>query len=269
MFSTVLFGGIFCGTALGGVLADRLGQANVFLLSAIFVAISALLIFSLVADSGSRETKPLTHVERPPLLASLRNRPFAALVFGIAIPNNVILQAFISYLVALMLDSLGASPGDIGRTLMAFFLTIALVGPLAGRAAERGVSVSAVALSGALLTGLSLLAAATWPSEIAIFCAVLGSGIGSGMVRGAQVSLSMSIAETGLKHLGTDPVLGALRTAERFGSIIGLLFIAAIAGLYGYAVATAAVAVIALGGAAMFGLSALTRRAREAEMPAE
>jgi predicted MFS family arabinose efflux permease len=269
MFSTVLFGGIFCGTALGGVLADRLGQANVFLLSAVFVAISALLIFSLVADSGSREAKPLTRVKRPPLLASLRNRQFAALVLGVAIPNNVILQAFISYLVALMLDSLGASPGDIGRTLMAFFLTIALVGPLAGHAAERGVPISVVALSGALLTGLSLLAAATWPSEIAIFCAVLGSGIGSGMVRGAQVSLSMSIAETGLKHLGTDPVLGALRTAERFGSIIGLLFIAAIAGLYGYAVATAAVAVIALGGAAMFGLSALTRRAREAEMPAE
>jgi hypothetical protein len=89
------------------------------------------------------------------------------------------------------------------------------------------------------------------------------------MVRGAQVSLSMSIAETGLKHLGTDPVLGALRTAERFGSIVGLMFVAAIAGLYGYAVATAAVAVIAIGGAAMFGLSALTRRAREAEMPAE
>ncbi|AZO00603.1 MFS transporter [Mesorhizobium sp. M9A.F.Ca.ET.002.03.1.2] len=264
MFSTVLFGGIFCGTALGGVLADRLGQANVFLLSATFVLISALLIFSLVADTANRGDGTRAKAARPPLLASLRNWHFAALVFGIAIPGNVCLQAFISYLVALTLDSLGASPADIGRTLMVYFLAIALVGPLAGRAAERGIPVTAVALSGGILCGISLLTAAVWPSEIAIFLAVLGAGIGSGMVRGAQVSLSMSIAETELKHLGADPVLGALRTIERFASIAGLLLIAAVAGLYGYAMAIAVVAALALGGALLFGLSVLGKPAAPA-----
>ncbi|CAN7707115.1 MFS transporter [Mesorhizobium sp. LjNodule214] len=261
MFSTVLFGGIFCGTALGGVLADRLGKANVFLLSATFVLVSALLIFSLVADTASRNDGPRAKAARPPLLASLRNWHFAALVFGIAIPGNICLQAFISYLVALTLDSLGASPADIGRTLMVYFLAIALVSPLAGRAAERGIPVTAVALSGGILCGISLLTAAVWPSQIAIFLAVLGSGIGSGMVRGAQVSLSMSIAETELKHLGADAVLGALRTVERFASIAGLLMVAAVAGLYGYAVATATAATLALGGAMLFGLSVLGKRA--------
>lgn len=269
VFSTVLFGGIFCGTALGGVLADRLGQANVFLLSATFVLISALLIFSLVADSASRGDGPRSKAARPPLLASLRNRHFTALVFGIAIPGNVCLQAFISYLVALTLDSLGASPADIGRTLMVYFLAIALVGPLAGRAAEWGIPVSAVALSGGILCGISLLTAAVWPSETTIFLAVLGSGVGSGMVRGAQVSLSMSIAETELNHLGADSVLGALRTIERFASIAGLLLIATVAGLYGYPVATGVVAVLALGGAMLFGLSVLARRALEAKEPAQ
>ncbi|WP_292157763.1 MFS transporter [Mesorhizobium sp.] len=263
MFSTVLFGGIFCGTALGGVLADRLGQSNVFLLSATFVLISALLIFSLVANTANRGDGTRVKAARPPLLASLRNWHFAALVFGIAIPGNVCLQAFISYLVALTLDSLGASPADIGRTLMVYFLAIALVGPLAGRAAERGIPVTAVALSGGILCGISLLTAAVWPSQITIFLAVLGSGIGSGMVRGAQVSLSMSIAETELKHLGADPVLGALRTIERFASIAGLLLVAAVAGLYGYAVATAVVAALALGGAVLFGLSVLGKRAAQ------
>ncbi|KUM24500.1 hypothetical protein AU467_29925 [Mesorhizobium loti] len=262
MFSTVLFGGIFCGTALGGVLADRLGKANVFLISATFVLISALLIFSLVADTTSGRG-PRAKASRPPLLASLRNWHFAALVFGIAIPGNVCLQAFISYLVALTLDSLGASPADIGRTLMVYFLAIALVGPLAGRAAERGIPVSAVALSGGVLCGISLLTAAAQPSQITIFLAVLGSGIGSGMVRGAQVSLSMSIAETELKHLGADPVLGALRAIERFASIAGLLLVAAVAGLYGYAIATAAVGALALGGAVLFGLSMFGKRAAQ------
>ena len=42
-YAGVLFAGIFCGTALGGVLADRLGQDTVFLVSAALVLASGLL----------------------------------------------------------------------------------------------------------------------------------------------------------------------------------------------------------------------------------
>jgi Na+/melibiose symporter-like transporter len=56
MFSTVICGGIFCGTALGGVLADRLGQANVFLLSATLIVTSALLIIWFVAPTAGSES---------------------------------------------------------------------------------------------------------------------------------------------------------------------------------------------------------------------
>lgn len=252
IFSTVLFGGIFCGTALGGVLADRLGQANVFLISAALVTMSALLIFSLLEDTGGRRT---VAVVRPPLLASLANLRFAALVFGIALPSNIVLQAFVSYTVALSLDRLGASPADIGRTLMVYFLAVALVGPLSGRAAERGVPLSYVAVVGAIIPAAALLVAAMWPTQVTIFVAVLASGIGSGMVRGAQVSLAVSLAETDLQKLGVDAVLGALRTIERFGSIAGLVVVAAIAGLYGYVAATTLVAALLLGGLIVFGLA--------------
>jgi predicted MFS family arabinose efflux permease/HAMP domain-containing protein len=258
MFSTVIWGGIFCGTALGGVLADRLGRENVFLLSATLIVISALLILWFVTPTGTRETAART--AKPPILATMRNQRFAALVFGIAIPTGVVVQAFISYTVALTLDSLGASSADIGRTLMIYFLAIALVGPLAGRAAERGVPVPAIAMSGGFLAGVSLFAVAWWPSEITMICAVLGAGIGHGMVDGSKVSFAMSIAETELRYLGADPVLGALRTMERLGSIAGLLLIAAFAGQFGYAFATGAVATWSLAGAALFGLSIATNR---------
>lgn len=255
MFATVICGGIFCGTALGGVLADRLGQANVFLLSATLIVISALLILWFVAPTGSSETAAAVRVARPPILATMRNRRFAVLVFGIAIPAGVVVQAFISYMVALTLDSLGASSADIGRTLMIYFLAIALVGPVAGRVAEGGVPLPAMALSGAFLAGTSLLAVAVWPSEITMIFAVLGCGIGHGMVDGAKVSFAMSISETELAHLGADPVLGALRTMERLGSIAGLLLIAALASQFGYAFAIGVVAAWSLAGAALFALS--------------
>jgi hypothetical protein len=81
---------------------------------------------------------------------------------------------------------------------------------------------------------------------------VLGAGIGHGVVRGAQVSLAMSLAETELNELGSTAVLGALRTVERLGSVIGLLVIAGIAGFAGFEMATAAIAIWTLVGAAMF-----------------
>jgi MFS family permease len=255
-FGTVLFGGTFCGTALGGVLADRLGQSTVFLVSAGLIVVSALLIarFLSPVDAGTGVAPARRGLTR--LFAPLRDRRFAALVFGIAIPANVLLQAYISYLVALTLDALGASTADIGRTLMLYFLAIAVVGPLAGRAAETRLPVTAIALVGALLSGAALLTGVLWPSQLAIAGAVLGAGIGHGMARGAQVSIAMTIAETDLADLGPDVVLAALRTLERGGSIVGLLGIALVAGVAGYAGAALAVSIWVLGGAALYALGA-------------
>lgn len=260
MFSTVLFSGIFCGTALGGVLADRLGQSAVFLVSAGLTIVAALLIARLLSpvDAGAG-MKPVRS-SLGAIWAPLRDRHFVTLVFGIAIPAGVLMQAFIAYLVALTLDALGASVADIGRTLMLYFLAIAMVGPLAGRAAERWLAVPVIALAGAVLSGAALLLVVVWPSQLAMVGAVLGAGVGHGMTRGAQVSSAMAIAETELARLGPTAVLSALRTLERGGSIAGLLGIALLAGMAGYANATLAVSIWVLSGAALYGLIAINAR---------
>lgn len=259
MFTFVLFGGVFSGTALGGVLADRLGQHNVFLLSAALIAISALLSARFIAPGIAKSDAQSGRPELKEILATLRNGRFTALVFGLAIPANVLLQAFISYLVALTLDSLGASIADIGRTLMLYFLGVIVVGPLGGRGAEAGLPVGLIALFGAVLAGASLTLVVVWSDQIAMIGAVLGAGIGHGLMRGAQVSLAMTIAETELDQLGPTVVLGALRTLERLGSVVGLLIIAVLAGYAGYATATAAVAGWSLAGAVIFALFFATK----------
>lgn len=254
VFTLVLFGGIFSGAALGGVLANRLGQDNVFLLSATLIAFSAVLSARLIARDAARSDGQVQHLRARDILATLRNAHFSALVFGLAIPANVLLQAFISYLVALTLDALGASTADIGRALMVYFLAVIAVGPLGGRAAEAGFPVGLIALSGAALAGASLTLTAASPSYLGVVLTVLGTGIGHGLLRGAQVSLAMTIAETELSRLGASVVLGALRTLERLGSIVGLVAIAGVAGYAGYGMATGAVAVWTLVGAAVYAL---------------
>jgi len=257
IYSGVLFAGIFCGTAMGGVLADRLGQDTVFLVSAALVMLAGLLVFRLIP--GGRAQPP---AERAPagkssvsIWAPLRNLPYAALVLGIAIPANVIFQAFVAYLAALYLNDLGASAADIGRTLMVFFLMIALMGPATSRVTDGRVDPALMALAGGVLSGVALLAGAVWGTQLGILVAVWGAGIGHGMVRGPQVSVALSIAESDLRHLGSDAVLGSLRTLERGGSIIGLVLVALLSSHIGYPAAIAVIGVWAIAGAVAYAAS--------------
>ena len=135
-----------------------------------------------------------------------------------------------------------------------------MVSSLSGRAVEAGLSVVLLALVGSLLAGASLSLVVLWPTEITIAIAVLAAGIGHGIVRGAQVSLAMTIAETELNEAGSTVVLGALRTLERLGSVAGLLLVAAVAGYAGYSAATAVVAIWTLAGAAIFAIYFVGRR---------
>jgi predicted MFS family arabinose efflux permease len=254
IYSGVLFAGIFCGTAMGGVLADRLGQDTVFLVSAALVILAGLLVYRLIP--GRRAQKPAEPAPAAKssvsIWAPLGNLRYAALVLGIAIPANVIFQAFVAYLAALYLNDLGASAADIGRTLMVFFLMIALMGPAMARVTDGRVDPSLMALAGGILSGVALLAGAAWGTQLGILVAVLGAGIGHGMIRGPQVSIALSIAETDLRHLGPNAVLGSLRTLERGGSIIGLVLIALLSSHIGYPAAIVVIGVWAIAGAAAY-----------------
>mgnify|MGYP000100221006 CR=1 FL=1 len=255
VFTLVLFGGIFAGASLGGVLADRLGQANVFLLSAALIAVSTMLSAWFIAPGVATSAGANGSFSLKAIVAPLRNARFSALVFGLAIPANVLLQAFISFLVALVLNSLGASTADIGRTLMLYFLGVIVTGPVGGRLVEAGLPVVSVALVGSGLAGAALIAFVVWPISEVLTGVVLLTGLGHGLVRGSQVSLAMSIAERELVRPGAVSVLGSLRTLERLGSVAGLVVIAGIAGAYGYTVAIGAVAAWSIVGALVFALA--------------
>ena len=263
LFTAALFSGIFAGTAVGGVLADRLGQDMTFVISASLVLFSGLLILRLLpGDQMARqEDRQVYRDYVPPVWQPLGNLRFAALVFGIAVPANVLLQAFISYLVALQMDAIGASAADTGRILMVYFLVVALVSPVAGRFSEFRLQPSQIALTGAVLAGIAMFAPFFWQAQWAMLLAVSGTGFAHGMVRDAQVAIAMEIAESDLAYVGTNAVLGSLRVLERGGSIVGLLCIAAFASYAGYAAAAGAVAIWVLCGATLFAV-ALVRSSR-------
>ncbi|MDA9983114.1 MFS transporter, partial [Gammaproteobacteria bacterium] len=260
LFTAAMFGGIFAGTAIGGILADRLGPSLVFTISAGLVAISGILFFQLLPKRGGNEPSiPFNFRSAfPPIWRPLLSLRFSSLVFGIAVPANVLLQAFISYIVALQLDALGATAADIGRVLMTYFLAIALIGPMAPRLFDRNFHPAQVGLIGSLISGFALCVAAIWPTYWAMLVAVAGAGIGHSLVRDTQVAVAMEIAENNLKHIGTNAVLGSLRTLERAGSILGLIGLALVSSYAGYTFAIGVIGVWVLVGSTVFAFYVLT-----------
>ena len=256
LFSTALFGGIFAGTAVGGIFADRFGHSMVFLVSALLVFIAALLFYGMIPGGRRQVAERETKLSWQSIFWAVKDRRCFGIIFGLAIPQSVMDQVFISYLFALQLDALDASAAVIGRMLMAYFLMIMLAGSLIGWLSSFKISNQALAILGSLLTGLVLIQTAYMPYQWAMLVAAAGAGLGHGLVRGPQVEMAMNLAETRLTDLGTDSVLGALRFFERVGSLIGLLIVAAITGYFGIPAAIAVIGVLILFGMVLYGLSA-------------
>lgn len=258
LVSAALFGGVFAGTALGGVIADRLGERPVFLLAAAFVAASALLIVCLM-PSGGRPASDKILAPRESfslnLLAPLGSFRFVALTFGVVVPQIVADQVFVSYLLALALDDLGASIAEIARVMMVYFLVLIAAGHVAARLPPARAAPAAVAIASSVISGCSLLAPLLLPTANGYLLAAIGSGFGHGLSRGAVTDLVVRFAEGPLARLGASSVLGASRVLERAGSVVGLLVIGALTGGLGYSGATGAIAVVLIAGAVLFAIS--------------
>jgi MFS family permease len=253
-FTGAAYSGIFAGTALGGVLADRLGQSEVFIVSAALVFLSAILIHRLLPRISAVSPAVSSHRSTlfPPIWKPLTNRRFFALVMGVAVPSNIVQQAFISFLVALQLNELGASAADTGRILMVYFIAIVFVGPLPSLLMRRGVRPSWVVLAGAMISAISLSLTLLAPGIWTMLLTVAGTGVGSGMIRDTQVAITMKIVDDDPEIIESDAMLGAMRTIERFSSVVGLVMLAFLASIAGYSASTAAMCALVLAGALLF-----------------
>ncbi|MDX1433358.1 MAG: MFS transporter [Gammaproteobacteria bacterium] len=262
-FIAVITGGTFCGIAVGGVLADRIGQSNVFLVSALLTVAAGAMALAMLSGERVAAARQSTHDRRShSIWSALRNARFMALLIGIAIPANIFVFAFLFYLVPLMLADVGSTPADIGRALMLYYLIIVLLAPRMGGLMERSIAPNVLVAVGGIVSGLALVILAYWHGYWAVTAAVAIAGLGHTMIRGPQVEVAMRIAEAGGGATSPAATLGALRTFERTGSIVGLLAAAALASRLGYVETAALTGCLAIAGALVFAIAGALGRSR-------
>jgi predicted MFS family arabinose efflux permease len=257
-FVAVVYGGVFCGSALGGLLAGRFGFEAAFVSGAAIAIVSGVLgIVAMRGRAGDPETAPTPSQEGPAPQPWFGAR-FLALLLGIAVPMNAATAIFIWYLTPLILAASGSGPAEIARVIMLYYLAVVLFGPTVVSLSDSRIGSVPLVVSGALASGAALLSLTVWSGFWAVVAAVAGLGLGHTLMRAPLYALALRI--TG----GSGAGLNALRLIERIGAILGLAASALLLGDIGAESSIRALGTAVLSGIALYAIVEIAGRFRSA-----
>lgn len=222
-FLAALSGGNLVGIVIGGMLADRIGFANVFLVGALF-SLMGLLYATLVLQGNSHPEHSSEACKTPvfplkEMFVMLRDREFFAIVMLQAIPAKIALVGFLFFLVPVYLASLDTLQSDIGRVVMCYGLTMVFLGPLFSKYFHRPSQRKHYIFTGGVITGVSMLSFYYYGGFYPLLGLVIALGIAHTFSISAQVSL-ISDAQI-VRRFGVGTGLGVFRFWERVGNIVG------------------------------------------------
>jgi predicted MFS family arabinose efflux permease len=224
-----------CGTAIGGILADRIGYGATFGVAAALVVLAMALVLLLAPDLGP----PSLAEEGParPMAAYLgilkRGRVLLFILLA-AMPARLVLTGFLFYLTPLRLHEMGFTEAAIGRLMMAYFIVTVFATPVVSLLADRYGWHRGMMLAGGGLSGLGVLlfasAGGTWP----LLAAVLLVGLGQALAATPLLASVPPLFAEECAGFGLDSLLSVFRIIERVGSLAGPLLAAALLGASGF-----------------------------------
>lgn len=245
-FVAVVYGGVFCGSALGGVLAERFGFEAAFMIGGAVVILAGVL--ALVAMRGrAGDPGGTRHIgDGPAKPGQWFGTRFFTLLMGVAVPMNAATAIFVWYLTPLILASSGSGPAEIARVVMLYYLAVALIGPAVSNLADRRLGSAGLVTIGALVSGAALLLLTAQSGFWAVLIAMSGVGIGHALMRAPLYAMAQKI--TG----GSGAGLSALRLVERVGALLGLAASALLIGDFGTSSSIRTLGIAVLAGALLY-----------------
>ena len=233
VFVTATGGGSICATAIGGILAERLGYENTFIVGAAIVFVAMTIAFGFLSpDEGvGTNVRRTAHRRRFGIYGNVKFMTFMGLS---ALPSRTVLTGFLFFLVPLYLDSLDFGGAAIGRTMMVYFLLLLVMNQAAAFMADRFQVHGLLILTGGISAAAGCVLFVSTSDAILLACGVALIGLGQSFVMTPQVAVLPSYFRAETEAFGTGNVTAAFRVVERAGSIAGPLLagsIVAFAGL--------------------------------------
>ncbi|MFT2111734.1 MFS transporter [Marinomonas sp. 2405UD68-3] len=233
IFVGVLMTATMCGTALGAIIADRIGYQPVFLISAVLASFSGLLAWRMFSGSVSVEPKKVSANGESGLWSLAKNVKFVSLVICCAIPAKIVLTGFLYFMVPLYLVSLEASQSEIGRIMMIYSLIIIPLSPIASGIADRTKKMKELVVLGTLLSGGILISLYGEASFFKVLLAVALMGVAHSILKAPLIASALEAAED-TPEVGKTTVLSTLRTSERIGGVLGPVIVAVLLAFYDF-----------------------------------
>jgi predicted MFS family arabinose efflux permease len=244
MFISAFYAGTLCGSAIGGMLSDRIGFRPIFLLGAALALASLVFLYLFLGEEASRAAGTHRPTSRAATLRAVlphprdfrrlfSDRDFAALVLLQNIPNKICLIGFIYYIAPLFLQELGSSRSQIGRTVMGYSLAMILFSQPLSRWSDRNQKMKAGVFWGGLLSGVVLLPFFFLSDApvVALGIALLGTAHALSVPN--QTKLASQLQS--VRSVGVGNGLGIYRLAERAGNVVAPLLAGALVMAVGYA----------------------------------
>ena len=223
VFVTAMSGGSVCGTAIGGILAERIGYQNTFLVGAVIVFVAMAITLSFLSSGEGAGVETDGPAPQRGTLRICGTPRFIAFIGLSALPSRIVLTGFLYFLVPLYLDALEFGGAAIGRTMMVYFIVLLAMNQAAALLADRfqnhGMLILAGGVSAAVGCLLFVSTADVWPLVIGI--ALIG--LGQSLVMTPQVAVLPAYFRREAQAYGAGAITAAFRVLERAGSIAGPL----------------------------------------------
>lgn len=257
------FSGFISSTAVGGMLADRIGFSYVFFLGSVLTILTVLFVLVFLKElrnigpgAMDRPAAPAGTDRRSGFLSVFKDREFVGILLLSAIPAALCLVGFLYFASPLFLIRAGVGQSDIARLMMIYGLCMVYVAPSINRWVDSLANKKIPVIVGGILGGLALLSFHYLNSVMMFVLILLLFSISGGMSYGARLSL-VSEAESS-KSAGVGKALGIFNSLERLGNIFGPIFVGSMITVVGITRAVSNVGLIYLMGAIL--LAVLARK---------
>ncbi|MFP4397277.1 MAG: MFS transporter [Desulfonatronovibrio sp.] len=227
-FVAGIFSGHICGTALGAILAERLGYSPVFIIGFFMACGSLLFFFMFMRKLTGPHHSPAA--AKPVQAGAVRryfmDRNASALMFFCVIPFSICQVGLLFFATPLYLNQLGVDQSDIGRVLMIYGLSVVFLAPQLSKIVDRRSRKKPFIVLGGLLGGLGLSLLFFHQGFPAIVGAIFLLGLASSIGTSAQTAYALKMKAT--NELGQGKAMAIQRGADKLGQMLGPLAMGAL-----------------------------------------
>lgn len=245
VFLSTFFAGSLAGSAIGGILADRLGHSTTILVSGVLSATAALFVLRFLHSgetSGAARKSLTTH----DFQLLLRNRKFVGITFLSAVPAKIALTGFLYYSVPLYLKLLGNNQSTTGRVMMAYGLAIILVSPIVAKLADRIGQLRWFVSVGGYASALAMFLVCYFDNTAGLLLSITLLGVAHSIGVSPQLALINDLCKDVVQEVGSGTAAGIFRLIERLGNVLGPVIAGILISQFGFKGAFMGIGIVCL-----------------------